>query len=293
MIRTMVTGGTGFVGSGIVKALIKANESVHVLTRNPLDVPQSRRVPGAHYVSGDVFDPESLKKSLSGCDALIHCVQFPGAPFEYPKNNWTYDHVDGAGTEAVVAACQSVGLERLIYMSGMGAGQDRPEPWFKAKDRAEAAVKSLSDQWTIFRPSWIYGPQDQSLNKLISSSRLPLFFPIIGDGLQSIAPLFIEDLAATVAYALNRETFYQKAMDLGGPEVLSFNDMMTKMLEVLGRRRKLLHIPKPFMKTIGSLCEKLPTRPPLTSEGIDFLCMDVPCNLTDIQRLIPKHIQTL
>lgn len=285
MIQTLVTGGTGFVGSAIVRALVNNCETVHVMTRNPSRVPANKRVAGAHYVQGDVLDPESLQKAMQGCDAIIHCVQFPGAPFENPKKGWTYENIDGLGTTNLCKAAQKEGIERVVYISGAGAGQGRKEPWFVAKDVAEKAVQSTGERWTIFRPSWIYGPGDQSLNKLILSTLMPLVFPIIGNGQQRVAPIYIQDMANAVVFGLNRKNFHKKTLEMGGPKTLTFNEMMHQMLEILGKKRIFVHIPARIAKLFAEFTNILPIDPFITADGIDFLCMDVNINVSHAHAL--------
>ncbi|MCB0272742.1 MAG: NAD(P)H-binding protein [Bdellovibrionales bacterium] len=281
MIQTLVTGGTGFVGASIVRALVNAHESVKVVSRDPIHISAHRRVPGAYYVQGDILDQASLDQALSDCDAIIHCVQFPNAPFEDPTKGWTYENIDGHGTEVLTKAAKDKGITRMLYISGMGAGQNRSESWFVAKDRAEKAIMEHCPAWTIFRPSWIYGPQDQSLNRLIAHSQLPLVFPIIGNGKQKVAPLYIEDLAKAVVYCLNREKSHKKTFEMGGPEIFSFVEMMKIMLSVVGKKRILLPIPKSIIKFLADFINILPITPVITRDGVDFICMDVQINVSE------------
>lgn len=276
MIQTLVTGGTGFVGSAIVKQLVEQKETVLVLTRNPIKVEPSRRVPGAHYIEGDVMDPLSLQKAVKGCDSIVHCVQFPGAPFENPKKGWTYVNVDGQGTKNLCNAAKEENIQRMIYISGLGAGQNRTESWFVAKDMAEKAIVENIPHPTILRPSIMYGPQDQSLNKLLLATKMPVFFPMMGRGQSTVAPLFIEDLAKVVGYCLNRTSSFGQIFELGGPEKMTFLSMIQKALQVVGKKRIFVPIPVGIFKSIAKIIKHLPIAPILTEDGIDFILMDVP-----------------
>src|SRR5947209_169863 len=104
MVKTLVTGGSGFMGSTIVRRLIRGRESVRVLSRDPTHLSVRRRFPGTEYVRGDVFDPASLQAAMEGCDAVINAVQFENAPFENRRKGLTYERVDGEGTERQVEA---------------------------------------------------------------------------------------------------------------------------------------------------------------------------------------------
>jgi len=273
MISTLVTGGTGLIGSEIVKALRKNIESVRVLSRRPKEIPPSRRSPGTEYVQGDIFDPASVKEAMRGCDALIIATQFENAPFENPSKGQTYMHVDAEGTEAQVAIAKELGIKRIIYISGAGTREGRTETWFQAKARAEKAVKESGDQWTIFRPSWVYGPGDRSLNKFAMFTRFLPFVPIIGTGKEKIQPIFVEDVAKIVAKSLNESKTFQQTYEMGGPEELTMKEIVKTMLRVMGKRRFIISQPKSFMKKIAAIVQFFPGRP-LTPAGIDFITME-------------------
>ncbi len=278
MIQTLVTGGTGFIGSSIVRKLVQNMQTVHVLTRNPESISRERRVPGAFYVKGDVFNKDSLLKAMEGCDALISTVQFDNAPFENPKKGLTYKRVDGEGTVLQMQALQESSISRVIYLSGAGTREGRIEPWFEAKWQAEQAVRACAKHWTIFRPSWIYGPQDQSLNKFIMFARFLPFIPMIGSGQEKIAPVYVEDVSNAVVKALHDTKTYEKVYDLGGPQ-LSMKEIIQTLLKVLGKRKLIVAHPKPIMKLIARLMQILPN-PPLTAEGIDFVTMEESVDIT-------------
>lgn len=273
MVQTLVTGGTGFLGSEVVRKLVKARETAIVLTRNPTYVPRSRRVPGAFYVKGDVFDPASLEKAMQGCDAVINATQFDNAPFENPKKGLTYERVDGQGTERQVEAAKKAGVERFIYLSGAGTREGRTEPWFRAKLRAEKAVRESGMNWTIFRPSWIYGPEDRSLNKFVSFARFLPFVPLIGTGKEKVQPVYVDDVAYLIVSALNRKDLNEKVFDVGGPQELTMYEITQTLLRVCGKKRFILPQPKALMKMIALFVQFLPGRL-LTPDSIDFVTME-------------------
>src|SRR5258705_9260461 len=110
MVNTLVTGGTGFVGSEIVRRLVRESESVRVLSRDPRSLSRRRRIPGTEFFQGDVFDAASLEAAMQGCDALINAVQFENAPFENRRKGLTYERVDGEGTVHQVEAAKKAGI---------------------------------------------------------------------------------------------------------------------------------------------------------------------------------------
>jgi NADH dehydrogenase len=275
MVKTLVTGGTGLVGSAIVRKLVNSRESVVVLTRDPIYVSRDRRVAGAVYVRGNIFDSTSLEKAMDGCGALINAVQFDNAPFENPRKGLTYERVDGEGTERQVEAAKKAGLKRIIYISGAGTREGRTEIWFRAKLRAEKAVKESDTNWTIFRPSWIYGPGDRSLNKFAMFARFLPFVPTIGSGREKIQPVYVEDVTEVVWRALNAPGSFGKIFEMGGPQTLTMTEIIQTMLCVQGKHRFILPHPKPIMKLIAAAVQYFPGTM-LTPAGIDFVTMEEP-----------------
>src|SRR5687767_6590374 len=138
-MEVLVAGGTGFIGSRVVDELLRrGGHQLRVMTRNP---EAARPRDGVQYVRGDVSDPASLEAATRGVEVVVHAVQFPNHPVENPRRGWTYEQVDGEGTERMVAAATKNGVRRFVYLSGAGARPGRPEPWFRAKERAERAVR--------------------------------------------------------------------------------------------------------------------------------------------------------
>ena len=270
----LVAGGTGFVGGGIVRELARRGKEIAVLTRDPGRARD--RFPGidVQYRAGDVRDPSSLPAPLSGVETVIGCQQFPNSPIENPRRGYTFDEVDAVGTERLVAAAKEAAVNRYVYLSGAGASPDSPFHWHRAKWRAETAVRQSGMTYVIFRPSWVYGPEDQALNRFLKMSRFLPFVPLIGNASrQRLQPVFIGDVARAVAEAVDNPAADNQLFEVGGPEVLSMKEIVRTALEVAGRRRMLLSAPKGMMKLAASLLQFLPGRP-LTPDAVEFITLD-------------------
>jgi uncharacterized protein YbjT (DUF2867 family) len=279
----LVAGGTGFVGGGIVRELARRGKPVAVLTRNAAKA--ATRFPHieVEYREGDVRYPAGLAAAVQGVEVVIGCVQFPNSPIENQRRGYTFEETDAAGTERLVEAAKAAGVQRYIYVSGAGAAPDANYHWFRAKWRAETAVRDSGMTYVIFRPSWVYGPEDHSLNRFLGLSRYLPFVPIIGVGSkQRLQPVFIDDLGWAAAEAVDNRAADNKVFEIGGPEVLTMNEIVRTGLEILGRRRFLLPVPKTLMKAQASLLRFLPG-PPLTPDAIDFITMD---GLADSSELV-------
>jgi NADH dehydrogenase len=279
----LVAGGTGFVGGGIVRELARRGKPVAVLTRNATKAATRFPHSEVEYREGDVREPASLAAALQGAEVVIGCVQFPNSPIENRRRGYTFEEIDAVGTERLVDAAKAAGVQRYIYLSGAGAAPDAKYHWFRAKWRAETAVRGRGITYVIFRPSWVYGPEDHSLNRFLTMSRFLPFVPIIGDGSrQRLQPVFIDDLGWAVAEAVDNRAADNRVFEIGGPEVLTMKEIIRTALGVMGRRRFLLPIPKVLMEALAVLLRFLP-EPPLTPDAIDFITMDA---LADSSELV-------
>jgi len=270
----LVAGGTGFVGGGIVRELRRRGDDVAVLTRDSRRAAGRLGDLGVELREGDVRDPASLEPAVRGSDVVIGCQQFPNSPIENRSRGYTFEEVDAKGTENLVAAATASGAKRSIYLSGAGAAHDAPYHWFRSKWRAETAVRESGMLYTIFRPSWVYGPEDKALNRFLGMSRFLPFVPLIGNaGEQRLQPVFIDDVSRAVAEALVHPTADSQVFELGGPEVLTMKEIVRTALQVAGRRRVLLSAPKALMKLAASILQLASGRP-LTPDAVEFITMD-------------------
>lgn len=278
MSTVLVAGGTGFLGSHIVQRLLRSGDRVIVLARNPKGLPA-----GVEGRPGDVRDQASLDKALAGVDVVIGAVQFPNAPVENPRKGLTYVKIDGEGTVNLVRAAQRNGVKRLVYLSGAGTRPGQTAPWFQAKLMAEKAVRESGIPYTIIRPSWVYGPEDRSLNKFVTFAKLLPFVPVIGNGRTTVQPAHVDDVAEAVARALERPAAIGQTYELGGPEALTMDQIIRTMLRAMGKRRPLLHNPAWLMKLATAPLTLLPT-PPLSPLAVDFVLMEEPVSNEPILR---------
>lgn len=270
-MKVAVAGGTGFLGRSITRALLDAGHEVVVGSRSrPVRQPLDAR---AQWVAADVTNPASLGTFLAGADAVVDAVQFPNSPIENPRKGYTFERIDLGGTKNLVDAARAAGTPLFIGLSGVGAAADGAYHWLRYKWQEEQHIAASGVPYIVFRPSWVYGPGDVSLNRFLKFARFLPFVPVIGNGKTRINPLFVEDLAAHVVAALGRADLRGRIFEIGGPEVLTMDEVIRTALRVAGKRRFLLHNPKPLMKAVATLAQFAPGRP-LTADAIDFITMD-------------------
>ena len=272
-MRVVVTGATGLVGRQVVERLAEV-EGVRVVatTRDPER--RSFRHVRIEWVQAFAGDPLSLARAFTRADVVVHAAQFPNHPVEDPARGWSYAEFDGRGTQTAVRVAKTCGVRRFVYLSGAGAGQGRPQPWFQAKERAETALRESGLEFVSLRPSWIYGPRDRSMNRFVAFCRSLPFVPVIGDGRTPVYPAHVADVARCAVEASLRDDAKALAIEIGGPQRLSMDDVVRTLLRVLGTRRPILHHPASLMKPLAAAMQLLPN-PMLSPGAIDFLLQDV------------------
>jgi uncharacterized protein YbjT (DUF2867 family) len=271
-MRIVVAGGTGFIGREVVKRLLgRGGDDVVVTTRDPAgDDPWNGRVERVQAFAGDAL---SLARAFTRADVVVNCIQFPNHPVEDPGKGRTYLQVDGHGTTVAVAAAKRVGVRRFVYLSGAGAGQDRPQPWFRAKDLAETAIRDSGLEYGVLRPSWIYGPGDHSMNRFVAFCRKLPVVPVIGDGKTPVHPIHVDDVARCVVELVHRDDARDKVFELGGDR-MTMDEVIRAIQSVLGKRRPLLHHPVPLMKVLTLPLTLLP-EPILSPGAVEFIAQEV------------------
>jgi uncharacterized protein YbjT (DUF2867 family) len=272
-MRIVVTGGGGFIGRAVVECLLEAGgDHVVVTSRRPERLFRWRgRVELVQAFAGDAV---SLGRAFTRAEVVIHAAQFPGHPVETPSRGFTYLEFDGRGSALAARVARATGVRRFVYLSGAGAGQDRPQPWYRAKDMAEAAIRATGMEHALLRPSWVYGPGDRSMSRLAWFCRRLPVVPVIGDGRTPVYPLLVDDLARCVADAARREDTRALTLDLGGPDRLTMDEILRTLQRVLGVSRPLLHHPPALMRLLARPLTLLPGAP-LSPGAVDFLLQDV------------------
>jgi NADH dehydrogenase len=281
-----VVGGTGFIGSAVVRELRDRDQEVAVLSRSAGKVASAFPGLGVTAIEADLRNHSSLVEALKGSRGVVVAIAFDNYPMEDPAKGRTFEEVDRKGTEAVAAAAREAGVEQIIYLSGSGAAPDGRHHWLVAKWRAEEAVRGSGIAFTILRPSWVYGPGDDSLNRMLKFGRFLPFIPVIGDGSQQmLQPIFIEDIARAVADSLEKPQARDQVFEVGGPDVLSMDEIVKTALDVSEKRRLIMHQPKWLVKLAAGAVKLLPGRP-LTPDGVEFVTMPATVDIAALRSLL-------
>jgi len=261
----LVTGGTGFIGSRIVHALRTEDRAVRTLLRDPADAGRLHAW-GCETVLGDVTDAASLGPAVAGCDVVIHLVSIlQGSPGDF-------DRVMTQGTRALVAAAKEEGVRRFVLMSALGFDERTKElvPYYRAKWQMEQDVKASGLEDVIFRPSFVFGPEGGALRQFKRIAKLAPVTPIPGPGTQRIQPVWVDDVAAYFAAAVDKPEAANRTFELGGPDVVTWNEFWSRLKLAQGVRRPSLHIPFGLMRAQAVVLERLP-KPPVTRDQLTML----------------------
>mgnify|MGYP000574850478 CR=1 FL=1 len=272
-MNILVAGGTGFLGRHIAAALMTAGHEIAVLGRDPSKVATIPQLKGARAIRGDVTDQHSLKGSMEGIDAVVGAVQFPGHPVEVPRKDLTYDVYDRQGTQNLVNEAVDAGVERFVYLSGAGADLTSDKSWYRAKGAAERYLRDSGLQWTIVRPSWAYGPEDKALNKFELISRFSPFVPRLGLRPQRVQPVYCGDIAATFERIFAVKGSWGNVFEIGGPDIMTMDEIIRTLLDVVGRRRWVVPVPT-WMAKLGTAPLMMLPKPPMSPQGIEFAVQD-------------------
>ncbi len=273
----LITGGTGFVGSHLIKRLRKADIPVRAVVRNPGRAQELNNL-GIDIFPGDVSDKTSLEKAMSGCERVVHLVgiiqETAGATFQSV-------HVDG--TRNVLNAAKKAGVPHFFFQSALGTRPGAKSAYHRTKWEAEELVRTGSIPFTILRPSLIYGPGDQFTIRLSEIIRLSPILPIIGSGTSRIQPIYIDDVTACIEKAITSDSYLNEMYEIGGPEQLTYEEVTIAIADILGVRRPMFHMPLFFMRTAARVLESVLSRPPFTTDQLIMLQEDNVCGLRDIR----------
>jgi uncharacterized protein YbjT (DUF2867 family) len=263
-MKVLVTGGTGFVGPHVVHAIAERGHDLKLLVR---DSTRSRELPGQPVV-GEMTNTVSLQHAVEGVEAVVHLVAIRQGKEEQ------FRRVMEQGTRDLATAARDAGVRRFVLMSALGTSEETKDlvPYYHAKWEMEQAVKGSGVDHVIFRPSFVFGRDGGILPTFRKLARLTPATPIIGSGEQRIQPIWVDDVAMYFAEALDKPETTNRTFDLGGPDIVSWNDFWQRLRTTLGiRRRPRLHVPIGLMRVNAVVTERLPGNIPLTRDLLKML----------------------
>jgi uncharacterized protein YbjT (DUF2867 family) len=262
----LVTGGTGFVGEHVVHALRHAGRPVRCLVRNPRRAGRLAAL-GCELVEGDMTDPVSLRGAVEGVDAVVQLVAIRQGKREQ------FQRIMVDGTRDLLKFAKEAEAKRWVHMSALGTTEESKDlvPYYEAKWQMEQDVQRSGLPYVIFRPSFVFGREGGILPTFRKLARLTPVTPIIGSGKQRIQPIWAEDVAAHFERAIELDAATNRTFEIGGPDVVTWNEFWERLKRALGMRRPSVHVPVGLMKVNALLTERLPGNVPLTRDLLKML----------------------
>jgi nucleoside-diphosphate-sugar epimerase len=279
MSTVLVTGPNGFVGSYVLPALLARGHEVVGLVRTAEAGEAVRARLGGpdrlRLVSGDVTDLASVTGALVGTDVVVHLAAIPrdrdgGASLRL---------VNTEGTRNVVAAMRSAGVRRLVHLGALGVADEPALHYASSKAKAEAVVAASDLDWTIVKPSLLWGERDGFFNIIAGLVRLaPGIVPVPGDGSARFQPLSVVDLARILALCVERPATIGQTYEIGGPRVWTYREITREVIEAMGAHRAILPMPVPLIALVAGTSELLHLPFPVATDQLRQLRLD---NVTD------------
>jgi uncharacterized protein YbjT (DUF2867 family) len=262
----LVTGGTGFVGGHVVPALRQADKPVRCLVRDPRKAEKLEAL-GCELTEGDMTEPDSLRRAVEGVEGVVHLVAIRQG------TETQFERIMSQGTRDLLVAAREAGVRRFVHMSALGASELTRDlvPYYRAKWEMEQAVRGSGLPHVIFRPSFVFGPDGGILPTFRKLARLAPVTPIVGSGEQRIQPIWADDVAAYFAQALDLDAATNRTFELGGPDIVSWNELWARLKQALGVRRPSVHVPMAFMRANALVTERLPGNIPLTRDLLKMM----------------------
>lgn len=271
--ETLVTvfGGSGFLGRHAIRALAKRDYRIRVAVRRPDlagHLQPLGKVGQIHAVQANLRYPDSVNAALRDSHIAINLVGILAQ-----GGAQTFKAVQAEGADAIAKAAAAHGA-RLIHVSAIGANKESPSRYAQTKAAGEEAVRAAVPSAIIFRPSVVFGPEDQFTNRFASMARMMPMLPLIGGGATKLQPVYVGDVATAIADAADGKAISGATYELGGPEIMSMREIIEAILKTTERSRMLLPLPFPLASLQAALLQFAPGMLKLTPDQVELLKSD-------------------
>lgn len=266
-----VIGGSGFIGSHLVNALVEIGKDVRIATRRRSHASHLTLLP-IDVIEADVYDPVQLASFVENADAVINLVgTLHGKRGDPYGPEFARTHVELP--TKIAAACEGKGVHRLIHISAIGAASDGPSMYLRSKGDGEKAVHASSLATTVFRPSVVFGPEDALLNQFAFLQRVFPVIPLAKPDAE-FQPVFVGDVAKAIVNVLDLDAASGRTYELGGPTVYTLEQLVRYCGDVIGRHAKIIRLPDALARLQALTFEMAPGEPVISRDNLDSMSVD-------------------
>jgi NADH dehydrogenase len=263
----LVLGGSGFIGRYIVNLLVGRGRRVLVPSRRRDQAKHLIMLPTCDVVDANIHDEATLAKLVDGQDAVINLVGI------LHGSQRDFELVNVELPQRVIAACKACGVRRYLHMSALGADPNGPSLYQRSNGTGEEAVRASTLDWTIFKPSVVFGAEDEFLNMF---GKLAALFPVlpIGGANVRFQPVWVEDVAAAFVNSLDNEATFRKTYELAGPKIYTLRELVRFAARAAGHPRPVIALPDGIARLQAAVMEHLPGPTLLSRDNLDSMQRD-------------------
>ena len=276
----LVTGATGFVGRALVPRLVESGTPVRVLVRPSKTTPQLPRGVALQVAVAHLNDERGVRAALSGVDTIIHL-----ATAEWKGRQPELNTVDIQGTITLLKAARAADVDRIVYLSHLGADKNSYFTIQRTKGIVEDHIRKSGLEHLILRTSLLYGANDAFTTRLaMLLAAAPGVFPLPSDGRTLLQPLWVEDLVTCVEWGLEDPALRNLSVDIGGPEFFTLHQILEIIMARIKVQRNFLSIPRPYLTPFAWLAEAIFSHPPISRRWLQHVAVNRTCELASVTR---------
>ncbi len=264
----VIFGGSGFIGRNLLHRLASTGATLRAVTRSARQIPDSDVPSNVTYHVCPELDESSIQNAIGSADVVINLI---GILFEKSTSTFQKIHVNLA--ERIARIAKQKNTTTFIHMSALGANANSPSLYARTKAAGEHAVRLYFPQSIILRPSVVFGPDDNFINLFAKMARFSPCLPLIGGGHTKFQPVFVGDVTEAIARSIAASDMQGQILELGGPDIYSFRQLLELILKMTGKRRFLVSLPWTLANLEATVFEMMP-RPLLTSDQLKLLRTD-------------------